>query len=62
MIMEFHAHDRVLVKLDDIGWYPGFVLAREVTGHGTPSRSVSYYVRVNGLNVTVPSYKIKDAS
>lgn len=57
----YFAGDKVLVKLDDAGWLSGVVVSREVTGHGTPSRRVSYYVTVNGLNVIVASDKIKGA-
>lgn len=55
------AGDRVLVKLSDADWLPGVVLAREVTGFGTPAKRVSYYVRINGLNVTVTADNIKAA-
>ena len=52
--------DRVLVKLDDADWTLATVVAREVTGHGTPARRVSYHVNVNGLPVTVPAKRTRE--
>ena len=54
--------DTVMVKLSDADWQPGRVLAREVTGHGTPDRTVRFVVRVGWLQVTVNADKVRRAA
>lgn len=57
---KFFKGDTIQVKLSDADWQSAIVLAREVTGHGTPARSVSYYVALaSGLNVMVHSSNAK---
>jgi hypothetical protein len=58
--MNFFKGDRAMVKLSDADWQPATVLAREVTGHGTPARQISYYVSVGSITATVSSSQIKE--